>query len=182
MKNKRKKANEKKIMFSEEVDNLINSLAIGLSFVTIGLIWTFRADYFGNSIANTIVQWCFIVLGVLGLATDIPKILKKNGIQGTDDLLYGGLFFGIWLILFLFVSKTRVNILSFFLLLFGLYSLLKGIGEVFYSLISISKKDSKTNRVPFKKLLTNIVLLLTQLAGFILVIIQIIKALKELNI
>ncbi len=38
MKNKRKKANEKKIMFSEEVDNLINSLAIGLSFVTIGLI------------------------------------------------------------------------------------------------------------------------------------------------
>ncbi len=97
-------------------------------------------------------------------------------------MLYGGLFFGIWLILFLFVSKTRVNILSFFLLLFGLYSLLKGIGEVFYSLISISKKDSKTNRVPFKKLLTNIVLLLTQLAGFILVIIQIIKALKELNI
>ncbi|MCI5795873.1 MAG: hypothetical protein MR019_03255 [Ruminococcus sp.] len=172
---------EKKIIFSEEIDGLINGLALGLAFVIIGLILTFKSDYFGNNVANTIVQWCFIIIGSLGLATEIPKLLKKNGIQGTDDLLLGSIFFGAWLILYLSFSKTWVNILSFFLLLFGLYALIKGIAEVFYSLISSSKKGSKTNKISIKKLLTNMILLLTQLAGFALVIVQIIKAVQELN-
>lgn len=182
MVSKEKKTKEKKIMFSEEIDSLINGLALGLTFVIIGLILTFKSDYFGNNVANTIVQWCFIIIGTLGLATEIPKLLKNNGIQGTDDFLLGGFFFGIWLILYLTISKTWVNTLSFFLLLFGLYALIKGICEIFYSLISSSKNTSKDNKISIKKLFTNIILLLTQMAGFVLVIVQIIKALQDLNL
>lgn len=116
MNKKEKKNKEKKIIFSEEIDSLINGLSLGLSFIIIGLILTFKSDYFGNNVANTIVQWCFIIIGALGLATEIPRLLKKNGIQGTDDLFIGSIFFGAWLILYLTVSKTLVNILSFFLL------------------------------------------------------------------
>ena len=93
-------------MFSKEVDSLINGLALAFSLVIIGLILTFKSDYFGNDTVNAIVQWLFIIVGSLGLATETPKLLKKNGIQGMDDLLLGGFFFGIWLILYLSVSKT----------------------------------------------------------------------------
>lgn len=55
MVSEKKKIKEKKIMFSEEIDSLINGLVLGLTFVIIGLILTFKSDYFGNNIANTIV-------------------------------------------------------------------------------------------------------------------------------
>lgn len=178
MKKNEKKTKEKKTMFSEEIDSTINGLSLGISFVIIGLILTFKSDYFGNNIANSIVQWCFIIIGALGLAVEVPKFLKRNGIQGTDDLLLGAFFFGVWLILYLLVSKTWVNILSFFLLLIGLYALIKGAVEIFYSLSCASKNGQKTNKISIKKLFTNIILLLTQLASFALVVVQIVKALQ----
>ena len=59
--------NEKKnsIIFDKKIDDVINTLSISLTFIFIGILLYFELIKIGNNIVSTIVQWIFIIIGIL---------------------------------------------------------------------------------------------------------------------
>ena len=69
MKYKKKKNN---IVFNENIDSSINGFALVIAFIIIGIILQFDNSFFGN--ATSIIKIVFIVIGILGLFTEINKL------------------------------------------------------------------------------------------------------------
>ena len=164
--------NEKKIVFSEEIDSRITGFALVLAFLSIGIILLLFPNYFGNKLTATIIRWIFIVIGIIGFGTELSKS-KSSNIKGIDNFVLGIVFVGGWIVLFVYLNIWWINIISFFILLFGLYGLYRGLIEIIYSAVQTSKNYIETK----KSVTTDIILLITKIASLVLVIFQIIKAL-----
>lgn len=168
---------DKKIYFSEEIDNRITGYALSFAFIVCGLVLQFVPVYFGNQIATEIFKWIFVVIGVLGFSVEASKI--KTGIIGLDNLFLGLLFSGIWFALFWFGKHWILNVIGFFFLFLGAYGFFQGLQQVIYS---ASKIQKKINTLQSKeKTRTDILLFLTKIFGVVLVVVQIIKAVIDLN-
>ena len=63
------KKKEKKVTFSEEIDNSISGFALVITFITVGIFLLFNKGYFENQIVANVVQWTFIVIGCLEVST-----------------------------------------------------------------------------------------------------------------
>lgn len=173
----KKDHNNKKIYFSKEIDDKINGSALVLAFVLVGLILQFDPAYFGNNVITRIVQWVFIVVGLLGMAVELQK--SKSTILGLDNLLLGILFFGGWFALYKGFNRWWINIIAFLPLFFGAYAIFLGVEQIIYSLSHQSKERKTDERKNEEK--ADILLFLTKLLGVVLVVIQIIKAVMDLQ-
>lgn len=174
---KQKQKKEKKIYFSPEIDSSIEGFSLVLTFAVVGLILQFYPSYFGNEIVTNIVKWLFIVVGILGLASELGK--RKNQIVGLDNIVYGTVFTGAWVVLFVYVRHWIANTLSFAFLIFGLYSFFMGIQQVIHS-ISLYRKEKASGAADKEKTRGDILLFLTKLLGVILVAFQICKAVMDI--
>lgn len=65
------KKKEKKVTFSEEIDNSISGFALVITFITVGIFLLFNKGYFENQIVANVVQWTFIVIGGLRFGTEV---------------------------------------------------------------------------------------------------------------
>lgn len=139
------KTQSKKITFTEEVDSKINGIALVLTFLGIGVFLIVYPQYFGNTIAAQIVQWIFILIGILGLISEVNKS-NKSSIKGIDNFIIGIILLGGWAILFILWNLWYINILSLLLLVFGLYGIVRGIIEMIYSK-KYRKKKKDINQV-----------------------------------
>lgn len=178
MAKKEKKTKEKKVYFTPEIDSSISGFSLVLTFAVVGLILQFYPDYFGNEVVTQVVKWIFIVIGIMGLATEVAK--QKNQIIGLDNLVYGAFFSGGWLALFVFVKHWIANTLSFVMLIFGLYSFFMGTQQVLRS-VSLYRKDKASGKVEKGAMKGDILLFLTKLLGVVLVAFQICKAAMDIN-
>lgn len=163
--------NNKKIVFSKDVDSKISGLALVLAFLSIGIFLLLFPNYFGNKLAATIIRWIFILIGIMGLIVEFPKP-KNSNIKGFDNFILGAVLVGVWIVLFLYINIWWINIISFFILPIGLFGLYRGLIEIIYSSAQ-AIKNQETN----KSVTTDIVLLLTKIISLVLVIAQIIKVL-----
>lgn len=168
------KANsEKKVVFTKEIDSKISGFAIAFSFISVGILLLCYPGYFGNSLMTTVFRWVFIFFGIIGLAAEIGKTRSDSAIKGIDDLVIGLVLLGLWLVCFL-LGNSILNMVALSLLVFGLYGTSRGVMEVVYS-FSLQKRRTGEAK---GKAITDILLLVTQLASFALVILQLVKALK----
>ena len=101
-----------------------NGQAIGLSFLSIGLILQFLTGYFGNKQVTNVVKIVFVVIGALGMCIELGK--KKSDVKGLDNLLLGILFVGLWWFLYYKFNLWIINIAIFVLLILGAYAFFLG--------------------------------------------------------
>ena len=173
----------KKIVFNEEIDSSISVFSIVLTFIIIGIILQFDNSFFGSS--TNIIKISFIVSGMLGFLTEIKKINIKHNIKGIDNIFFGLIIFiGVYL-LKNFISSMDMNsiwfvlfdiitiryLLIFLLMLIAIFGFFRGILELVYSIYLRYKESNKSEKN--KSLFTNIVLVLSQLLGLVLINAQI---------
>lgn len=177
MQNKEKKL--KKVVFSETIDSAINGYALGISFAGVGLFLLLNPNYFSAPIVSYILGAIIGVFGVLGTGIELSKSSK---VKGLGHITMGMAFLGIWLFGYLKVHVLWLNILLFFLLVLGCYGICLGLFQGVYSVIrnlqDSKKKESADKSSVVGKTVTQIVLLLTQLCGLILAVINVIKAIS----
>ena len=171
------KKKEKMITFSEEIDSSISGFALVVTFIIVGVFLIFNKDYFGNEVVATVIQWAFIIIGCLGFGTEISKMNKNRGIKGIDNLITGIVVISIWAIIYYFIKHWIGNVVGFLFLVFGLYGSCRGIIEIGYSIISISKEHKKENENKLG-IIKEIILMLSEIAGMALIVVQILQAIK----
>lgn len=169
MKNK-----EKKIYFNEKIDSAINGYALAITFIGIGIFLLNNLNYFGNQVVSLVVLGVFSLFGMLGVMVELSK---NDKIKGLDDLSVGLILFTIWVGLFVFVNKIWINILTFILMIIGMYGIVSGIIKIIVSIFI----DDKKERSPFKKVIISFIKLLPSIASFALVIFNILKILFEIR-
>ena len=171
MKYKKKKNN---IVFNENIDSSINGFALVIAFIIIGIILQFDNSFFGN--ATSIIKIVFIVIGILGLFTEINKLNINYEIKGLNNI--GS---GLFLLIISYLLKVYINpnnwfeilfilyeVFLFFIILIFVYGLCRGLIEMFFSLYkNYKEKNKKMN------LFSSIMVVLTQLFGLILLVAQI---------
>ena len=171
MKYKKKKNN---IVFNENIDSSINGFALVFAFIIIGIILQFDNSFFGN--ATNIIKIVFIVIGILGLFTEISNLNINYEIKGLNNI--GS---GLFLLIISYLLKAYINpnnwfeilfilyeVFLFFIILISVYGLCRGLIEMLFSLYkNYKEKNKKIN------LFSSIIVVLTQLFGLILLVAQI---------
>lgn len=168
---------EKKIIFSKEIDSAINGYAIGISFAGIGLFLLLNSDYFVYPVISYIIGAIIGAFGVMGTGIELSKTSK---IKGMDNFTIGLVVFSVWLFVYLKFSLFWTNILSFVLLVIGVYAICLGLIQAIYSVIRNVKLkesiDGEKRKYSIGSLITQIVLLTTQLCGLAVAILNVLKA------
>ena len=165
--------NNKEVMFSENIDNSIKGFALVVTFIGTGTFMIFHREYLGDTIISKIIQWLFIIIGIVGLCVEICDLMKnkkEKQIQGLSDLVLGIVFLVIWWLMYI---NNTANIISFAFLVLGLYGTSRGTLEVAYSFINLNKNGKK---IITWKLIKDIVLLVSEILAGIVAIINILQA------
>ena len=175
MKNKEinlKKPREKKIVFSEKVDDAITGYSLGLSFILISLFFFWQDTYL---LYREFTQVVGTLVGVLGLSAVAIQLNKSASIKGFDSLGIGLAITLIWLICYLKLNWFWLNLLLILPLALGVYGTIRGVLEIAYSFITrtVVNKDDKPKTTRIKEAF----LLITQILGLILTILNILKIL-----
>lgn len=171
---------EKKILFSPEIDGAINGYAIGATFLGLGIFLLFQPQYFIAPIASYAVGAVLGLFGAFGIGVELSKSAK---VKGLDNIVIGAVFIVTWLLLYLKIHSSWINIISFLLVVIGCYALFLGLFQGMYSIINnikankAQKKEHPEQSKNTGSLISQIVLFLTQLCGLGLAIVNIIKAL-----
>lgn len=162
------KNEQKKPEFSEKIDSKINGLALGISFSAISLFLLICNDYFEIHTISYIVGAVFGLIGFGGLAVELTE---TNTIKGIGELIGGLVMFVPWLLIYLkFNDNIWAKVLSFGLLVLGLYVLALGIIKLFYSSLKAITDSNSTNSK-----IKSVFLLISQLLGLALTTLNILK-------
>lgn len=168
------KKEKKKIVFDQKTDDSINGFALVFAFIIIGIILQFDNSFFGT--ATNFIKIGFVIIGILGLFTEVSKSNFNYNIKGLDNIGYGS-----FVLLILYLLKININtskwwtiftilyeVALFLVMLISIYGFCKGIIEMIYSLYkNYKEKNKKVN------LFSSVIVMLTQLLGLILIIAQI---------
>lgn len=165
---------EKKIVFSEEIDNAISGYALAITFIGIGVFLLNNLNYFGNQIVSIVVLSIFSFIGVIGTFIELGK---NKRIKGWDDFGVGLFFFIPWLLIYMFGKNIWLNIAGFILLVSGVYGMLSGIIKVIVSIFY----EASTKEKKFKNVSFNLFTTLPAIASFVLAIFNIIKIALEIK-
>ena len=172
--NKEKK--EKKIVFTKEIDSVINGFALGISFLGIGIFLLVKPDYFFAPIISYILGAIIGAIGVLGIGVELSKTSK---IRGMDNLAIGAVLFAIWVISYTKISAVWANVVFFIFLIFGAYAICLGFIQAVYSIISNAKSRVMVDDKPkhaIGALIGQVVLLITQICGLVIALLNVIQA------
>ena len=132
-----KKINKKDIIFDEKTDKSINGFALVSAFIVIGVILQFDNSFFGTS--TKIIKITFIVVGILGLFTEIKNLNISYNIKGLDDIILG-----VVLLIVGYYIKDCVNIENWIEPFISLYEFV-----LFFWILIIIKKILKiVNFIP----------------------------------
>lgn len=168
----KKDSKEKVPVFSELIDSKINGYAIGISFLGISAFLLINNSYLHWTILTYFVGAIFGIIGVAGIGTELDKSKK---IKGIGNLVIGFLFLGIWIAAFILLKNNPIsNAISLPALVVGAYGFIRGLLELLYSVWI----ETITSERSFTKIVKAILVLLTQLCGLTLTILNILKIFK----
>lgn len=168
----------RKIIFSKEIDSAIDRYAVGFLFIAVGLFLLLEPNYFAVPVATYIIGAIIGLIGVIGTGIELSKSAK---IKGIDDLAIGAALFLGWLIQYVYIHALWANIVFFIFLIAGIHGVLQGLFRATYSIVDNAKRRNTDNGESSKtagigKLISEIVLFLTQLCGLTVAIINVMKA------
>ena len=174
----KKEKKPKHVIFSEEIDSAINGFAMGFLFIGIGLFLMLKPDYFAEPVASYIIGAVIGLFGVMGTGVELTKSTK---IKGIDMLSIGATFFICWLAQYIYIHALWANIVFFAFLVIGAYGILLGLFRTIYSIFESSKHRPDKNGdnkkgISIGKLISQIILFLTQLCGLAVAILNVLKA------
>lgn len=171
MSKKIKRAENKEVL-DKEVESSIRGFSLVIAFFIVGIFLQVKPELFGA--VTKLTQIAFILVGILGLFTEVKTLNEKSNIMGMEDVVLGGaLLLGTYYMgsvntkdWFILISALY-NLLMFFILLISSYGFSSGIIKMIYSLYKNKKQDSG------ERTFSNIILVLSQLAGIVLIVFQI---------
>jgi hypothetical protein len=163
---------EKTPVFSEIIDSKINGYAIGISFLGISTFLLINNTYFHWTILTYFIGAVFGIIGVAGIGTELDKSKK---IKGIGNIVIGLLCLGIWVALYLLLKNDPVaNSFGMPALIIGAYGFVRGLIELFYSVWIETIKSDRS----FSKIAKAVFVLITQLCGLALTVLNILKIFK----
>ena len=170
----------KEIVFDEKIDSSINGFALVFAFIIIGIMLQFDNSFFGS--ATTMIKIVFIIVGIMGLFTEIKRLNIRLNIKGLGDI---GI--GVFILTVSYLLKINIDVSDwieiivilyemflFFTILISIYGCCKGLIEMFYSIY----KNYKENRNKMINLFSSIMAVLSQLFGLVLILAQIYDVFK----
>lgn len=80
----------KQSIISESTVKRVDSLALALTFIALGLVLTLIPQFFGHEFTANIFRWIFVFLGLAGFASSFNN--RDSQILGTIDIALGILF------------------------------------------------------------------------------------------
>lgn len=160
---------EKKIVFSEKIDSAINGYAIGITFILISAFLLVNSTYFQWAWLTYAIGSIFGFIGLAGIGVELDKTQKVKGI---GNVVIGLFFSAIWLLLYLgFNNNIVANLFAMAAMIIGVYGLVRGLIELFYSVIIETRKSDNS----WQKTLKSIFVFSTQICGLVLSILNILK-------
>lgn len=171
MKRKQQSPTTHKVIFSEEIDNKLNGMALGCAFIAIGLLLFFCPNYFGNESLRTYFVWAFVIVGFIGLFVEADK---SKTIKGFSNIAVGTIFLLIWFWLYNCGATTNllIALVSLLLLIVGVYAVVLGAIQVIYSFwVNFLSTKEKGKKIKW----SDVILFLTKLASLALIVAQIVK-------
>ncbi len=161
---------DKKIVFSEKIDNAINGFAIGLTFLGIAVFLALKPNYFGLPIISYIISALMGILGFGGTWLELSKIVK---IKGMGMFVTGCIFIATWLVVYIEFDFWISNIISFISLILGAYCACTGLFQGIYSIFDNIKNNKKNGQK--SNIISQIILFATQVCGLFIAVVNVIK-------
>ncbi len=134
----------------------------------------FNSTYFGSVLATNIALIVFLLFGIVGLNTEIEKYTNKSLDLNASELLGAVLFLGPWYYLQLQPHHWGWNILYVILLLFGIIFAVRWIMSLGSRFVSAIKVDDLPQKLKAG------VLILTQIAAIVGIVVKIMQSIKLL--
>lgn len=150
-----------------KIKDTYDGIALAFTFLAIATFLYFLPNYFKIQTATRAAAIIFGVIGVIGLGIELNKFKKI----GFDNLGIGLALGVVWVTLFYFFPIWWVNIITLPILLFALFGIILGLVHISNNLIF--------NAAPIKeRFFKRVPLIIGQVLGITLVILQILKILK----
>ncbi|MCL2350274.1 MAG: hypothetical protein FWC67_02225 [Defluviitaleaceae bacterium] len=159
---------KKIIVFTEEVDKKISGIALAFTFVLLGLFLLYNDNFIGNEIANNIIRWVYIVIGIFGIISEVK--VKDNPIKGLSDILIGAILLAPFITIYIIFDSWILNLISFLLGTIGIHFIFCGIIKIIYSIKLLLSEKKKLGKFSL-----DLVLALTNILALLLVIAQVIQ-------
>lgn len=159
-------AKDKKIIFSEEIDSIINGLSLGVTFVIIALLVWF-GNLFHNKIAEMIFAMIMLFIGIAGTFLEVEKANKE--LKGFGDFGMGTVFSGLAIFLIFKFNIIFLNILCVIILIFGIYCLVSGLLKIIYSM-KWQRRKTENRKIEILQFVTGA----TEVIALIVVILELI--------
>ena len=162
--------NKRHSNISKSTEKQIDSIALALTFVALGLVLTFIPQFFGDEFATNILRWIFVFLGLVGFASSFNN--KDSQISGMTDIALGVLFLIIGIAAYSFIPAPYGGIISIVVLLFGIFGTLRGVLILLYTTKRTLKQRQDHEQSGNAAAILE---LLTKLAALAMMIIQIVQ-------
>lgn len=163
-------AKDKKIIFSEEIDSIINGLSVGVTFVIIAmLVW--YGNLFHNKTAEMVFAIIMLFVGIAGTFLEVEKANKE--IKGFGDIGLGSVISALGIFLIYKFDNVFINVISVLILLLGIYSFINGILKLIYS-IKWQKRKTANRKIEALQIITGA----TEVIALIVVILELVAEVK----
>lgn len=160
----------KKTIVDPETDKRINSIALALTFLAIGLMLLFIPDFLGDPTATLICRWAFICIGIAGFFSSFGD--KNSKVKGSDDIGAGLFVSALAVLAFLYLPRPFGGIAAICVGVFGLFGLTRGI--LFVCVTTLRGKLSGESGATKHTFAIDVLKLLSEVAGLALVVDQLV--------
>lgn len=158
-----------------KTEQIQSGIALASTFLLMSFFFFLYPSYFEIETVTYIIGIIFAIIGIMGLGIELNKIGSSPKGIGFDNLGIGIGLLVIWILAFYYFNIWWVNAFISPIMLLGVYAILLGILNIFYSLFSNPQESIKV------KLTMKLPVVITQFAGFLLTIMQILQLLKILE-
>lgn len=157
----------------EYFKSIKNGIALAMSFIIVAIFLYANPLYFFYSIVSKILSVLFLLIGIIGLGTELNKLNGENKKIGFDDLGVGLSLIILWAIMHYYCNNIFINILLIVILLFSSYGIVLGIINISHNLI---KGENS-----FSKKILKLCIAIAQVTAFVGALLQIMQILKILK-
>lgn len=143
------KENDKGEMKKPSIEDSIDGLALASALLIVGGVILWLPNYLHNEIANSIVAYFVITVGILGLSYELDKLNGDSNKLGFFDIGLGFFFVIFWIVLHYYFDNLIVNILLIVPLFMGVYGIARGIVRTIFEIFNTKGKDNITSKLFF---------------------------------
>ena len=159
-----------KVIVNEKIDKQVNSLALAITFILLGILLTVVSDFVGDAFVTSMLRWFFVVIGIVGLFSSFGN--TESTVKGTSDIAAGVFVIAVAVLAFQYIPAPFGGVIALLILIFGLFGVVRGVLFVIYTMYLSGKQAESADR---GAVLASVLEGLSKLAALALVIAQLLK-------